>query len=34
MLSLAGAGFAWAPALPLQQWVANADASLRALLDK
>lgn len=34
MLSLAGAGFAWAPAVPLPQWVDNAEASLRALLER
>ena len=34
MLSLAGAGFAWGLAVPLDQWVANAAASLQALLDK
>ncbi|KAI7842444.1 hypothetical protein COHA_004083 [Chlorella ohadii] len=34
MLSLAGAGFAWGPAVPLDQWVANAAASLQALMER
>lgn len=34
MLSLAGAGFAWGPAVPLQQWVENAAASLEDLMTR
>lgn len=34
MLSLGGAGWAWAPAVPLDAWVANAADSLKAMLER